>query len=394
MVSLTAKPPFRITCYDKAYSQMFVLGDPKSISCTPRHLALPTGSLTLPLGHPRVPALMAEGTRVNIEYLTGPDRTDPASWLQLMSGPLWTRNGQSATSTPPGPALVTFGIEDDYRVLAELLAWQNPGAAIGSQTAAAYDVQSSDAETVIKHYVSANATRLSIPLTVATNGHRGSTVKANLRMANLNDSLPPLAQLGGIGITVRQVGTGMVLDVYVPTDRTANVLTEASGAVLQWAFTQGGPSATRAIMGAQGAGTARNFSEVIDATGLEALWGRKSEVFVDASDTSDAPTIAQRGAAALAAGQPVAGFSLSVAETDVVKYGKNLFVGDLVAVQITPELVVEDVLSECTLTWSTDKGLAITPQVGSATSASSPAAKLNHAISQLRAQVRQIVRNT
>jgi hypothetical protein len=376
--------PFRVSVYDKDFNFQFRLGD-AAVTITPRHLAKGTGSLTIPLSHNRADYLLHRGRRVTIDYLAGKDLT---TWTRVMSGPIWITQIPEG-NTPAAGKQVQLGVEDDSRILWQMLAWSNPGSAIGSQTTNAYYTASGDCETVVKGLISANAGRFTPTLTVATNGHRGATVKVNTRFENVGDLVVALCQQGGLGFTVTQSGTGLVFDVYVPTDRTARVLTEESGTITSWSLNRVGFTASRAIVAGQGVGTARTFRQVSDTTGLEAAWGTAAEVFVDARDTADSTTQIQRGNQALADGQDQAGFAVTVAETDVVRAYKNLFVGDLVAVQITPTLAVTDYLSQMTLTWG-DQGLVVQPQVGTGTSQASPDHVLAKAISSLARGIRYL----
>lgn len=377
--------PFRVNIYDKAFAFKFPLGG-IGVSVTPRHLAKGTGTLTVPLQHKRTDALFTPGMRCTVDYLIGKDRSLDASWKRIMSGKLYNKT-ISADNVPAAGKLVGFGIESDWRILEALNGWAVPGSAITAQTGAAYDVRSGDAESVVKGYVSANAGRLPYTVTMAANGHRGSTVYGSVRFQQLSDVLPPYALAGGIGMTFDQVGSGITMDVYVPTDRTARILTEDSGGLLAWSLATTGPSATAAIIGTDGDAAARHFTLQQDTT-LRDQWGEYVEAFVDARDLVHTQTseINLRAVQALQAGQPQAGWSVTVAETDVVKYGKNLFVGDRVAVQITPTLALADVLSECTLSWG-DNGLTVAPVVGTNSGQASP----NRAFAQAIAKVARAV---
>lgn len=381
--------PFRVGIFDKAFQPMFPLGD-AAVSVTPRHLAIGTGSLSIPLAHNRADAMFAAGVRCTIDYLIGEDRNDDASWLRVMSGQLFSRTIPEA-SVPAVGKVLTFGIRDDYAILGNLLGWPNPGSAIGSQNVNAYDVRSGNAESVIKGYVTANKGRLPYTVTVATNGNRGATVYGSVRFDKLIDVLPVYALAGGIGLSVKQVAGGLVFDIYVPTDRSSRVLSEASGTLTSWSLSSTGPSATAAIVATDGAATARHFVEFFD-TSTETLWHDRVETFVDARDLQNTQTseVAQRGATALAAGAPQAGWSVTLAETDVVRYGRNLLVGDKVAVQITPTLSLVDVLSECTLSWQAGQGLTVSPVVGAQTAQSSPNRLLARAVSTALRGVRTL----
>lgn len=380
--------PFRVRIFNNNFTPAFPLSD-AAVSVTPRHLAKPTGIITVPLAHQRADALFTPGLRCTVDYLIGEDRTDDASWLRVMAGKLWTTQIPAA-SVPTIGKSVSFGIEDYYRILGQLTGWSKPSAALSAQTDA-YDVRSGDGETVLKGYIAANAGRLPYTVTMATNAHRGATVYGSVRFDKLIDALPPLALQAGLGIRIDQVGSALVVDVYVPTDRSSRVLSEAAGTLTSWALNSGGPSATAAIVATDGAGTARHFDQFLDSA-TETLWGERAEAFVDARDLNHTQTseVTQRGAQALADGAPQAGWSVTVAETDVVKYGKNLFVGDRVAVQVTPALAVVDILSECTLSWVPGAGATVTPQVGSSSGQSQPNRYLAKAVASVAKGVRTL----
>lgn len=368
--------PFRVNIYDKAFAFKFPLVCMTSV--TPRHLAQPSGALTVPLKHRRTEALFEKGMRATVDYLIGADRNDEASWLPITSGKLTPLQIPEGAAPTVGKS-VTFTIEDDWRILRHLKGWPVPGSAIGSQGAAAYDVRSGPAETVVKGYVTANKGRLPYSVTVATDLARGSTVYGSVRFNGLDEALVPLAAQGGIGMRVRQSGSGLLFDVYVPTDRSARILSEAASTITAWSLTSSGPQATAAIIATDGEGTARHFTRIQDTT-VRDDFGDYIEAFVDARDlvNTQASEIAQRAAQALADGAPQAGWSVTMAETDVVKYGRNLLVGDRVRVEILPNLAITDVLSECTITWGTN-GLTVAPKVGSSTGQLSPNRLLNKA---------------
>ena len=357
-------PPLRIKAWSAGFAPMFTLGDPLSVSVTPKYLDVGVAEVVLPLTHHRVPALMAPGVRVTIDYYVGrpasADYTDPDAWVQLISGPIWTRKADG----PLAQGTITFGIEADDRILNGVLAWPTPTGAIGAQTSA-YDKRSGSAEAVIKGYVRANAlTRLALPIVVATSLDRGGPAELSARFSTLTDLLSPVAKLAGLGMTIYQDGSnGLVFDVTAGTDRTARVLSEAAGTITDWSFSTTGPGSTRRIIGGQGDDTTRVFRERA-AGALETAWGVIIEALTDSPGEDTTTALDLAGDADLAATAPTAGVSVTVAETDVVRYGRNLLVGDLVAVQVTDSLLVTDTLSAATVTWSTDGGLVVEPTVG------------------------------
>ncbi|GAB2698324.1 Gp37-like protein [Thalassiella azotivora] len=345
-------PPFKITVFDKTYQRLGWVGDPMAVTVTPRHNLLATATLTIPAEHREVPNLAADGARVTIDY----------HGTQILSGPCQLTSGRY----PARGGDVTFTVEDDFRVLRNVLGWPVPGAALTAQNVA-YDVRTGPAETVLKAFAAANATaRLGLPLTIATDQGRGATITASTRFHPLVDRLYPAVEQAGLGVTVRQQGTGLVLDCYEP-QTWPQTLTDKSGAVLGWEWSRAAPTATRVIAGDQGEGTARTFTGGID-TAREAAWGDVIEVFRDARDTDAPEVVAERIAETLAEGAPTSGLKLELTETPAFRYdptgARGVRVGDVVAVRVAPDVVISDVLREVSLSWTVNDGLAVTPVIG------------------------------
>jgi hypothetical protein len=337
---------FKVTLYTKAFDRIGWVGDVLSLRATIRHNALSLFDFTVRSSHKYADALLTPGTRVVVEY----------EGAHLISGPVRQWAGDMASGS------LTFTVEDDFRLLSRILGWPVPGSAIASQSGAAYHTVTDNAETVVKTFVGDNATRLALPVTVATDLGRGDVIKVKVRMHPLADRLFPKVDKAGIGVTVRQSGAGLVVDCYEPATYP-RTLTVASGIVRDWSIASVGPKSTRAIVGGGGEGTAREFRRVIDST-LEAAWGDKVEVFVDARDTTDDDELDQRAQDAIDEGVPTRGLSVTLAETTNFKYGAAFNVGDIVTIEVVPGLTVTDVLREVVLTWDTTDGLRVRPAVG------------------------------
>lgn len=340
--------PFRIELWSKAFASLGLLGDPASVTVNPRHNQQPTAQITVRTDHHLTPALLTEGCRATIDYLG----------TRIMSGLVDQVGG---TVAPDG--VLTVQVRDDWSLLTDLLAWPVPTAAISAQTSAAYDTKTGPAETVVKWFASRAITRLGLPVTVATDLGRGSTITVQMRMNALADQLLPLIDQAGIGVTVRQSGSGLVLDCYTPSTYP-RTLTPASGVVMAWEWLRSAPKVTRVVVGGQGDGTARVFRERV-STATESLWGIKRETFLDATDVTTTTLLDARGDAVLADGAASAGLKLTLAETDTFRYGQQLKVGDRVTVQpVADAAAITDVLREAVLSWSVDQGLVATPVVG------------------------------
>lgn len=260
---------FRIAIYDKNRVFQGQIGNPASLEVTVRHNLVSTLKMAVPLGHDQLPKLMADGARLKVSF----------KGEHLISGPVTA--DELVTDGVSG--LYTVTVEDDFRVLREILGWPVPTSAIGSQSGAEYRTYTGNAESIIKNAVSENGvTRMAVPgLTVATNLNRGATVPGGVafRMHPLADLLFPAVEDAGLGVTVKQDGANLVLDVYQPVTfpRTLSV----KGRTLQQAtMTRTRPTASRAIVGGSGEGKARYFRQLTDSA-RETLYGMRAETFVD-----------------------------------------------------------------------------------------------------------------
>jgi hypothetical protein len=179
--------------------------------------------------------------------------------------------------------LYTVTVEDDFRVLREILGWPAPANTISNQGTAEYRKYTGNAEGIVKVAVTENGiNRLAVPgLTVAPNLARGGTVPGGLafRFHPLADLFFPAVEDAGLGVSVRQVDDALVLDVYEPQTfpRTLSV----KGRTLQQVtMTRTRPTASRAITGGSGEGKARYFRQLVSTT-RETNYGMRAETFVD-----------------------------------------------------------------------------------------------------------------
>lgn len=360
-MSLTGPTP-QITVWSKAYARTGFIGAPSSLKLNLRHNAVSDAEFVVSTASPYLDAVQAPGARITVDYLGS----------QVFSGPI-------SGSTRRGPAgagnqlEVTFTAVGDWRLWNRLLGWPQPGSAVGSQ-GTAYDTRTGPAETVAKGFAAANVARLSSaigPVMVATDLGRGDVITVQSRMHVLTDRLFPAVDTAGIGLSVQQAvaadgtSSGLVVDAYEPATYPRTI-TDRSGVLVSWEQTSTVATATRAIIGGQGEGTAREFRRVID-TALEAATGDVVEVFVDARDTSVAAEQDARGYAALAENAPMTGLKVELAETPTFRYGDSLRVGDSVTLSLANGAVtLTDVVREATLTWD-ENGLNVVPLIGDRT---------------------------
>ena len=261
--------PFTITVFDKNLVRKAIISTPLDMRCIPRHNMVGTANFSMALDHPALGDLMAAGSRAVIDYFGE----------QELSGMVMQRsiNGPSISGS------ATFIVESDFAILRQVLGWPVPASAITSQTAKEKYVLTGPAETVLKTLVTANAiNRLGLNVTCAPDLGRGATVTLEIRMEPLFDKLLPLIEDAGLGISVKQGASSLVVDVYEP-NVYGPLLSEESGIVQDWSWTNTPPSATDVIVGGRGEKAAREFRRFTDDTAA-ALWGRRNEVFIDAAD--------------------------------------------------------------------------------------------------------------
>lgn len=261
--------PFRVTIYDKSLRRTGLLSNPISLVVTPRDGMKGSARMVVGLDSPQLAVLMAPGARVVIDYMG----------KFAMSGPIIPRG----LSGPAVSGTATFEVEDDYLIMHEVYAWPVPNSPITNQTARAAHVLTGPVETVAKDLIRANAKdRLGLNITVAPSLGRGPVVTVEARMESLHDLLAPKLEQAGLSLTIKQSGSSLLVDVHQPKTYPLE-LSEESGIVQSWSWTNRAPSATRAIIGGAGEDELRDFRVFSDAA-AEAEWGRRSEVFVNASD--------------------------------------------------------------------------------------------------------------
>lgn len=352
---------FRISVYNKDRVFQCQIGNPSSLETTVRHNLVSTLTMTVPLDHARVGKLMEDGARLRVSF----------KGEFLLSGPIVA--DELSTDGKTGTYKVT--VEDDSRILREVLGWPAPSAPVNDQGYREYKTYTGDAETILKTVVTENAVnRLAIPgLVVAPNLNRGATIPGGVafRMHPLADRLFPAVENAGLGVSVQQQGSSLVLDVYEPVTHP-RTLSAAGRTLRQVTMSRTRPVASRVVTGGPGEGTARMFRTHTDEP-REALYGMRAEVFKDARDAQDdvdtgASAVAimdARSFEALAEAGPRNGVSLTLAGSGIFKYGPGGFhVGDRVPVKVTDEITITEVIRECTLKWVSSGYAATTPVIG------------------------------
>lgn len=355
-----SESPFRIDVYDKSFAWLGELDDPQSVTVTPRHNAQPTAQLTLASDNRFADVLEESGTRVVIQYDPDPEQT--------FSGVVNDFRSEGAPGFVDGTA--TVQVRGDYGILWDALGWADPSVGsdsdgpLPSQAAQVYDTRSGPAETVLKGVVQANLIdRLGLPIMCAPDQGRGASISCKWRMHPIGDRLFPAWNNSGLGISVTQQGSGLVLDVYEPGAYPLT-LTPDSGIVTAWSYGWSMPEATRTVAGGAGERLAREFSQSV-GTDSETEWKWIRETFADARDVDagDAATLLDRALQQRLEGRSKAGLSLTLDEAPSFKYGRDVRVGDTITETLSGRERTHPLI-ECTISWSVDDGLTVAPAVG------------------------------
>lgn len=297
----------------------------ESLSVEPRHnapgvwsLVLPVSDLSAKLTKTRLVTFDYRGTRV-----TGAVRQ------------------YGAQADDSGRVSIEATGVDVLAWLGHLLCWPDPAAALGAQSTDRYRATGA-AETVLRALVVANSDRLAgFELAAPASAGRGGTVNLSERFSNLLTVVQSKASYAGLGVRlglVNRSGTStradLTLQWYVPADKSNRVrLSHKVGTMRTWKQADTSPTATRAIVGGSGQGTARVFRQVVDGP-AEAEWGSKQEVFVDARDATTTTLLDERGAEALTQAAEQSSFELEAVEATGMRYGEHFSLGDKVLVEL------------------------------------------------------------
>jgi len=356
VASTEPRSPFLIEVWDGT-STPFVkagrIGSYTSSEVILRHNLVGSWRFTLALTDGGVNLFTAAGRRVTIDY----------RGTRIMSGPAFgirrARNGNTDD-------VEVYGY-DDLIWLDRRLAFPNPLATFPADgvafTQAVWgDNLADNAETVVKYWVTRNCiTRLPVPnLTVATDLGRGPVKGDAPRFKTVLEACAKLADLSGIGLSVRQVGTGLVFDVYESTQQPVR-LSRSLGNLRDWEFTSEGPKKTRNVIGLDGEELTRRYM-LSKLTSSETGWGI-TESFYDSSSDTDAERY-QQGLDDLAESVPTYSFTVVPRDTESMRFGDTYNLGDTVTTELLPSVTLTDKVRQVTITDSVENGVDVQPVVG------------------------------
>jgi len=322
--------------------------------------------------------------------VTGPDGV-------IMSGPMLSASLVQTQDDPDGSWAIA-GVDDSV-ILAERLAYPDPAEDDVTAQSQAHDVRNDVVETALKGYVDSNlvsgpVSRQVADLTVATDEGRGGTVYGSARFDQLQEFFYGLAQSGGVGYSIEQVGDSLVFDVYEPVDRSALIRFDIDNGRLTSAdYAYSAPSLTRAIVGGAGEQEERLFFEgtLSQSTDAETVWGRRIESFFDSRTTQESDEFTQVATEALV-DEGKTRVSMTVTPTDnaTMLFGSEWGLGDTITVTVR-DIVATAVVYTVALSIQSD-GVYLAAEVGAPMPASYEA-KLGKAALTQSKRISEIERN-
>ncbi|MFB7707877.1 siphovirus ReqiPepy6 Gp37-like family protein [Streptomyces sp. NPDC056105] len=304
----------------------------------------------------------------------------------------WTRSASDG-----GSGKLTIGVVSDEEVLARYTCWPSPAAAIGSQTASVYKVNTASTETGMRDLVNLNAgpgalaSRKHPLLTLATNGLLGpALVREVNQFDNLLTVIQDIAAAADLGFRVVQVGSALQFQVYNPVDRSGTArFSFGLGNLLDANYTTTPPTCTRAVVVA-GGGSSPRVCKTYDRS--DPLFpGLVLEQFVDQTsvDTASVDLVAQMdqaGNEALTNGAGQGSLAITPVDIPLLRYGADYNVGDTVAAQVRGGAWYTDVVREVTLKSSTGD-MSVKATVGGDSTGTGTVARIYSYIAQVKKDV-------
>ena len=353
-----------------------------SLSMTLRWSQIGTVDVTVPGDHPRAGLLTTPGARLRVI----------AGGRQVFSGPIRTMAG----SGPSDASTLTVHAEDDVRLLWRLLIWPSPSpapsGANGSKMPAEYRRITGPAETVVKTLLRENIRRAERPIVIAPDQGRGATMSASMRFNTIGEKLMGSIDNKGLGVTVTQEDDHLLVDT--PQRRvTERIISEESGMISQWSWTRAAPTATTIVIGGQGEGKDRLFTQVTNQEDVEA-WGDVVEEFQDARNNDQSTSSLRDDATETLSGKgSLTGLSVTLSPSASMEFGRpeSIWPGDMVFARIagvdTWE-IVREVTVECSD--AGDGWASVKPTFGDY--ADNPSELLSRRIRQIARGVRDLQR--
>lgn len=412
--------PFDIRIYNKNFGFEGYVVDPGFAYFVPAWRDQGYGNFMLDANNPHSEALQAKGARIVCRYkgehiLSGPVRSRRGSILpnesvtyQVSDDRRLIRNTLAyinpaepllaATLTSSGQVTRPDGgtnTSGSTKGQWGYFLWPDGSAATGG-----FSVDS--AEAAIKHIIRVNlVTRLGRPVVIEPDLGRGGNIRAagalpDVRFETLEEVIEPILDWAGLGLRMWQPvgGTAIHIDVYEPGE-WVQPLTPESGIIRFGEYSVNGPNITRPIMGGPGTTVARawqgqqglgnqtqretDYNDVIEVfrdAPAKLTWpdavvdaNRIEKFYTQLATASNAASfvkqMAKMEAAAMLAGAPTSGLSLTLAETETFHFGgtDGVQIGDMVTVKAQNQTFTNRI-HRAEMSFTRDDGLKITPVVG------------------------------
>lgn len=322
----------------------------------------------------------------------------------ILSGPIdhidyeWSANANQFNLSGP----------DDTIYLNDRLAYPVPSGP--PYTAAAYDVVTGIASTVLRSYVNRNAgagaplVRQRAGLVLETvDPLVGISVTGRARFDTLLSLLQSLALSGGdLGFRVVQSETALelIFQVYAPEDKTSGVVFSPQlGNLRAFRYSTSAAEANYVVVGGGGEGTARVFSEQGDAGSVE-LFDRRIEQFRDRRDTSVPAELDQTAQEELSNKAAKSSLGITPIDTEGLSFITDYRLGDRVTVvangarrgkTVPPAVIIQDIVREIHILVN-QEGETIEPSIGTPESGKRDLFALFDRITRTEARVRNLER--
>lgn len=260
---------------------------------------------------------------------------------------------------------VTVSGVDDTGWLTRRKAYPDPND-INPPFSVAEDVRTAQASAVIRQFIDENG-GLATPVArripglfagVGVDPGVGPTATGTgkwQKLLPLCQEVATFSETSGapLGFRIVQSGTDLLLELYVPEDKTSTVVFSLErGNLASFSYKRTAPTATHAMVGGDGEGVARTYLER-SAGALEATWGRIEDDLVDSRNGDTAAELGQSADQALSEGAGTTALSVTPIDLETQQYGEHYQVGDKVTVlldSIGPmaDVVVADAVGQGT----------------------------------------------
>ncbi|WP_119728332.1 siphovirus ReqiPepy6 Gp37-like family protein [Thermomonospora amylolytica] len=358
-----------------------VVGDPLTtwtqLDMTLRFNEPSSGVMTIP-ADPEVVAQLDAGTGRRIVIirdgqvvLAGPLERPMAPYQRTLPG------DQGGDDPQPGTLQLAF--VDDLVHLAGRLVYPNPAQAASAQTASHYTATGVNAEVLMRNLVNLNAgpgalvDRRVPHLALGTLAGVGSNVSIRARFTGLLAELQSAALVGGgLGFRTRQTSDQILFEVYQPRDLTGSArYSWELGNLRSVSVERSAPALTHAIVGGQGEDAARTIVERADPAAAARWW--RIEQWVDSRNEDTVAGLQQSGDEALAEGGETTQISAVTVDTEDLRFGHDVQLGDRATIAYLPGVEASDIVRQAQIQATPGAGEHVTVLIGSQEATADPA---------------------